>query len=191
MLSWWTWQCQVYSWTQWCWRSFMKWFHIPSLSWGMAQMILRGPFPAQAFHDSLHPELSLQQPLPSASIPDPRQSLGCPARHTKGTTPGKAQLLRDGLTPPHSQLLGSTDSSTLWGNIHLLLLPQTLSQACLTLWTFSHTWKNEAGTLQTVFVTTYARFNPRRDRVLCTKWGKTSKNSRQFLGLKIHPRSAV
>lgn len=65
----------------------------------MAQMILRGPFPAQAFHDSLHPELSLQQPLPSASIPDPRQSLGCPARHTKGTTPEKAQLLRDGLTP--------------------------------------------------------------------------------------------
>lgn len=62
-------------------------------------MILRGPFPAQAFHDSLHPELSLQQPLPSASIPDPRQSLGCPARHTKGTTPEKAQLLRDGLTP--------------------------------------------------------------------------------------------
>lgn len=97
------------------------------------------------------------------------QSLGCQVRHAEGITPGKAQL--GWVNHPHTERLGSsTDSFMLQGNIYLLLLPQTpLTTLASLSKRFPTPGRNEAGTLQMVFVTTDTQFNPRRDWVLRTK----------------------
>lgn len=84
------------------------------------------------------------------------------------------------------------ESFMLWGSIYLLLLQNPLSTLPLLTKRFPIPRRNEAETLQIVFVTMYAQCNPRRHRVPRAKHGRVCRKWRAIVfSLEIQARSPI